>query len=65
VLTAYYSNPTATIFKSNELKDSLAPYIVSFSSRGPNAITPNILKVTLCNVIHITVSISKDIASLL
>ncbi|ESW17469.1 hypothetical protein PHAVU_007G242100 [Phaseolus vulgaris] len=38
------SNPTATIFKSNELKDSLAPYIVSFSSRGPNAITPNILK---------------------
>ncbi|KAK7355304.1 hypothetical protein VNO80_14558 [Phaseolus coccineus] len=38
------SNPTATIFKSNEAKDSLAPYIVSFSSRGPNAITPNILK---------------------
>ncbi|CAJ1967806.1 unnamed protein product [Sphenostylis stenocarpa] len=29
---------------SNEGKDSLAPYIASFSSRGPNAITPNILK---------------------
>ncbi|XP_047182022.1 cucumisin, partial [Vigna umbellata] len=38
------SNPTATIFKSNEGKDSVAPYIASFSSRGPNAITPNILK---------------------
>ncbi|KAG4997058.1 hypothetical protein JHK85_028497 [Glycine max] len=38
------SDPTATIFKSNEGKDSFAPYIASFSSRGPNAITPNILK---------------------
>lgn len=42
-----YSDPTATIFKSNEGKDSFAPYIASFSSTGPNAITPDILKVTL------------------
>ncbi|XP_028779753.1 cucumisin-like [Neltuma alba] len=38
------SNPTASIFKSNEGKDSLSPYIASFSSRGPNPITPDILK---------------------
>ncbi|KAK7300772.1 hypothetical protein RJT34_11622 [Clitoria ternatea] len=38
------SNPTATIFKSYEGKDSNAPYVASFSSRGPNAITPDILK---------------------
>ncbi|OMO76496.1 hypothetical protein COLO4_25546 [Corchorus olitorius] len=38
------SAPTATIFKSNEANDSLAPYVVSFSSRGPNPITPDILK---------------------
>ncbi|XP_021295311.1 cucumisin-like [Herrania umbratica] len=37
-------NPTATIFKSKEANDSLAPYVVSFSSRGPNPITPDILK---------------------
>nr|KYP38928.1 Cucumisin [Cajanus cajan] len=38
------SNPTAIIFKSNEGKDSLSPYVASFSSRGPNAITSDILK---------------------
>ncbi|KAK4277902.1 hypothetical protein QN277_015823 [Acacia crassicarpa] len=38
------SNPTAAIYKTNEGKDSLAPYVASFSSRGPNMITPNILK---------------------
>ncbi|CAK8538236.1 unnamed protein product [Lathyrus sativus] len=37
-------NPTATIFKSEEVEDSLSPYVASFSSRGPNPITPNILK---------------------
>ncbi|KAI9078364.1 hypothetical protein K1719_039740 [Acacia pycnantha] len=36
--------PTATIFKSNEGKDPLSPYVASFSSRGPNPITPDILK---------------------
>ncbi|WVY91659.1 hypothetical protein V8G54_037173 [Vigna mungo] len=38
------SNPAATIFKTYEAKDSSAPYIASFSSRGPNKVTPNILK---------------------
>ncbi|XP_059457641.1 cucumisin-like [Corylus avellana] len=35
---------TATIHKSKESKDRFAPYIASFSSRGPNKITPNILQ---------------------
>ncbi|KAK8350177.1 hypothetical protein E1A91_A06G180400v1 [Gossypium mustelinum] len=38
------SAPTATIFRSSEVNDSLAPYIISFSSRGPNPITPEIIK---------------------
>ncbi|KAK8592124.1 hypothetical protein V6N13_062710 [Hibiscus sabdariffa] len=38
------SNATTTIFKSDEGNDTLAPYVVSFSSRGPNPITPDILK---------------------
>ncbi|XP_061341934.1 cucumisin-like [Gastrolobium bilobum] len=37
-------NATATIFRSDEVNNSLAPYVASFSSRGPNPITPNILK---------------------
>ncbi|KAI5346489.1 hypothetical protein L3X38_014368 [Prunus dulcis] len=37
-------NPTATIFKSTEDIDTLSPYVPSFSSRGPNPVTPNILK---------------------
>ncbi|XP_024029247.1 cucumisin [Morus notabilis] len=37
-------SPMASISKSNEAKDRLAPYIPSFSSRGPNPISPNILK---------------------
>ena len=40
------SNPTAIISKSYEGIDSAAPYIPRFSSRGPNTITRNILKVT-------------------
>uniref|UniRef100_A0A7N0SWR4 Cucumisin n=1 Tax=Kalanchoe fedtschenkoi TaxID=63787 RepID=A0A7N0SWR4_KALFE len=36
--------PRATVFKSGENKDTKAPYVASFSSRGPNAITPDILK---------------------
>ncbi|KAI9156998.1 hypothetical protein LWI28_015264 [Acer negundo] len=39
------SNASATIFKSMQGKDTLAPYVASFSSRGPNLITPGILKV--------------------
>lgn len=29
------------------LTDYMAPYVVSFSSRGPNPITPDILKVLI------------------
>ncbi|XP_042486209.1 subtilisin-like protease SBT4.4 [Macadamia integrifolia] len=37
-------NPTANILKSEVVNDSSAPTIASFSSRGPNGITPDILK---------------------
>ncbi|KAL0393458.1 UNVERIFIED_CONTAM: Cucumisin [Sesamum latifolium] len=37
-------NPTATIFYSDAWKDVMAPIVVSFSSRGPSPITPDILK---------------------
>ncbi|XP_061343488.1 cucumisin-like [Gastrolobium bilobum] len=40
----YSKNATATIFRSDEVNDSSAPYVASFSSRGPNPITPDILK---------------------
>ncbi|CAI9091581.1 OLC1v1026648C1 [Oldenlandia corymbosa var. corymbosa] len=36
--------PTALIKKSIEIIDKDAPYVVSFSSRGPSPITPDILK---------------------
>ncbi|XP_039067526.1 cucumisin-like [Hibiscus syriacus] len=36
--------PTATIFKSIQERDEQAPYVISFSSRGPNPITYDILK---------------------
>ncbi|KAL9351769.1 hypothetical protein Peur_054449 [Populus x canadensis] len=36
--------PTATIFKSIQREDDLAPCVVSFSSRGPNPITSDIIK---------------------
>ncbi|OAY38520.1 cucumisin isoform X2 [Manihot esculenta] len=38
------SELTATILKSIEIKDELAPAVVSFSSRGPNPLTRDILK---------------------
>ncbi|KAG6480850.1 hypothetical protein ZIOFF_057438 [Zingiber officinale] len=38
-------NPVANIHKSEEVFDSEAPLVASFSSRGPNTITPDILKV--------------------
>ncbi|KAG2663811.1 hypothetical protein I3760_16G050300 [Carya illinoinensis] len=37
-------NPIATILVGETWKDIVAPYIASFSSRGPNFITPDILK---------------------
>ncbi|KAL8150602.1 hypothetical protein V2J09_020410, partial [Rumex salicifolius] len=39
---SYY--PIGSILKSHDAKDTLAPYIASFSSRGPNPISPGILK---------------------
>ncbi|XP_022857282.1 cucumisin-like [Olea europaea var. sylvestris] len=38
------SNPSATIAKSVEAVEKAAPFVVSFSSRGPNPITRDILK---------------------
>ncbi|OAY38517.1 cucumisin [Manihot esculenta] len=38
------SEATAAILKSVGFKDTFAPYVVSFSSRGPNPITSDILK---------------------
>ncbi|KAL3523904.1 hypothetical protein ACH5RR_016738 [Cinchona calisaya] len=38
------SKPAATIQKSTTIIDKAAPYVVSFSSRGPNPITRDILK---------------------
>ncbi|XP_057417991.1 cucumisin-like [Lotus japonicus] len=35
---------SATIFKTDELEDISAPEVANFSSRGPNLITPEILK---------------------
>ncbi|KAF5445019.1 hypothetical protein F2P56_034102 [Juglans regia] len=37
-------NPVATILVGETWKDVVAPYIASFSSRGPSLITPDILK---------------------
>ncbi|KAL4602687.1 hypothetical protein ACB092_10G071900 [Castanea dentata] len=39
--------PIATILVSETWKDVMAPYVVSFSSRGPNPIAPDILKLDL------------------
>nr|XP_048325448.1 cucumisin-like isoform X2 [Ziziphus jujuba var. spinosa] len=38
------SKPVATIYRSEEVTDTQSPYVPSFSSRGPNPITPNLLK---------------------
>ncbi|XP_071734496.1 cucumisin-like [Rutidosis leptorrhynchoides] len=38
------TTPTASIMKSIEPVDKAAPTVVSFSSRGPNPITPDVLK---------------------
>ncbi|GMI87188.1 hypothetical protein HRI_002388200 [Hibiscus trionum] len=37
-------NPTATIFRTTQDNNQFAPFVVSFSSRGPNPITADILK---------------------
>ncbi|CAN1139564.1 Probable LRR receptor-like serine/threonine-protein kinase At3g47570 [Linum perenne] len=38
------SDPTATILKTHQHKDATSPYVIYFSSRGPNPITSDILK---------------------
>ncbi|XP_073290832.1 cucumisin-like [Primulina huaijiensis] len=38
------SKPTATIFKSTAVNETSAPFVVSFSSRGPNPITNGVMK---------------------
>ncbi|KAJ4836976.1 hypothetical protein Tsubulata_025287 [Turnera subulata] len=38
------NNPFGTIMVSDPWKDTMAPSVVSFSSRGPNLINPDILK---------------------
>ncbi|XP_026411813.1 subtilisin-like protease SBT4.13 [Papaver somniferum] len=37
-------NPVASILPTESIKDSEAPVVVSFSSRGPNLISPDIVK---------------------
>lgn len=45
ILQTNYRHAAAAIYKSNTANDPLAPYVASFSSRGPNPITLDILKV--------------------
>ena len=48
-------SPEATIMVSEEIQHITAPHAASFSSRGPNPITPDILKVnklTKFNICH-------------
>ena len=40
-----YRKPSANILKSEAIKDHVAPQVASFSSRGPNPIISDILKV--------------------
>ncbi|KAI3468816.1 hypothetical protein Pfo_025479 [Paulownia fortunei] len=40
----FCNNRTATIFFSDAWKDVMAPIVVSFSSRGPSPVSPDILK---------------------
>lgn len=47
------SNPVATIFVSDGMKDGMAPIVASFSSRGPSPISPDILKVPLHPFLYI------------
>lgn len=44
-LIALFSYPIGTILAGETWKDVAAPRVVSFSSRGPNPITADILKV--------------------
>ncbi|KAH1109029.1 hypothetical protein J1N35_012797 [Gossypium stocksii] len=43
----HINEPKAEIFRSETTKDKFAPIVASFSSRGPNAFVPDILKARL------------------
>ncbi|KAI4312106.1 hypothetical protein MLD38_036958 [Melastoma candidum] len=43
-VNAIARDPQATIQKSIQMKDTQAPYVASFSSRGPNVISSDVLK---------------------
>ncbi|KAK7300777.1 hypothetical protein RJT34_11627 [Clitoria ternatea] len=59
------SNPTATILRSLEGRDSNAPYVAPFSSRGPNRITPDLLQPDITAPgVHILAAWPKDEAPL-
>ncbi|MCL7027451.1 hypothetical protein MKW94_021990, partial [Papaver nudicaule] len=47
IVKSYFNstkNPVATILRSESIKDSEAPVVASFSSRGPNTVVPHIVK---------------------
>ncbi|KAI3906324.1 hypothetical protein MKW92_052058 [Papaver armeniacum] len=47
IVESYFNstkNPVATILRSETIKDTEAPVVVSFSSRGPNTVVPHIVK---------------------
>ncbi|KAK2989766.1 hypothetical protein RJ640_012706 [Escallonia rubra] len=43
-IPSFHRNPKASISKSKAIRDYDAPIVASFSSKGPNAIVPDILK---------------------
>uniref|UniRef100_F6HP89 Cucumisin n=1 Tax=Vitis vinifera TaxID=29760 RepID=F6HP89_VITVI len=44
LIITFFRNPIATILVGETRKDVMAPIVASFSSRGPNPISPDILK---------------------
>ena len=64
VLLHLNSNPTASILKSIEVKDTLAPYVPSFSSRGPNNIAHDLLKVAYAIILDFLLIYSMTFSSL-
>jgi hypothetical protein len=44
----FCSNPVGSIHSTKATFDSEAPTVASFSSTGPNLISPGILKVVTC-----------------
>ena len=65
VVTVFNRTPTASILKSIEPVDITAPTVVSFSSRGPNLITLDILKVHFANPIYTCHGININVLHLM